>query len=236
MGGHFRRWAVCHGVSVTPHTLPWFQLAVVPLANIPFIASSTRAYSLLQQAFLAALPAACCSNTWPEWHTLAYRDQHGHAYFSPSLVRRGVLTLTHLRSLGDFPRCMPPTWEPRYRTALAPASSAGEFTRDLVSSWGTTSTMRVLMTASSDEGRLPGETWGYFNSLRLEGALRDFLRSAIWKKLPVGVRIRVWVPHTRRYPLCGDVETHERAISACSNLGLAAAFITQLRLRGLRLI
>ena len=79
---------------------------------------------------------------WPAWHTVAYRDHHGHAYYSPSLVRRGVLTLLHRRSLDNFPRCLPPTWVPRYRMELAQASSAGEFTPELVSGWSTTTTLR----------------------------------------------------------------------------------------------
>ena len=82
--------------------------------------------------------------------------------------------------------------------------STGDFTRDLVSSWRTTPTLRVLMTASSVEERVPEETLGYFNSVCLEGPLRDFFLSAIWKKLPVGDRIAVWVPHARHGPLCGD--------------------------------
>ena len=89
VGDHFRRWASDHGLSVAPETLPWFQLAVVPLANLPFLASSAGAFSLLRQAFPTTLPAACCSDTWPARHIVAYRDQHGHAYFSPSLIRRG---------------------------------------------------------------------------------------------------------------------------------------------------
>ena len=93
--------------------------------GVLFLASSARAFSLLRRAFPAALPAACGSNTWPARHAVAYRDHHGHAYFSPSLVRRGVVTLTQLRSLGNFPGCLPPTWEPRYRIALVPASSTG---------------------------------------------------------------------------------------------------------------
>ena len=149
-------------------------------------------------------------------------------YFSPSLVRRGGLALTHLRSLDNFTGCLPPTWDPRYSTELAPASSAGEFTQELVSSWGTTSTLRVLMTASLVQVRVPEETWGYFNSLRLEGPVRDFLPSALWKKLPVGDRIAVWVPHARYCPLCGSMEEHDHAVSICPNLGLASALISQL--------
>ena len=91
-----------------------------------------------------------------------------------------------LRALGNFPGCLPPTWEPRYRAALTPASTAGEFSRDLVSSWGTASTLRVLMTASSVEERVPEDTWGYFNSLRLEGPLRDFFASGHMEEAPGG--------------------------------------------------
>ena len=77
-------------ISVTTtKNLPWFQLAVVSLANILFLASSARVFSLLQHTFPAALPAACCSHTWPAWHNVAYRDQHEHAYYSPSFVRPG---------------------------------------------------------------------------------------------------------------------------------------------------
>ena len=228
LGDHFWRWASVHGMSVTPETLAWFQLAVVPLANLPFLGSSARSFSLLRQAFLAALPSACLSSTWPAWHTVAYRDHHGHTYFSPSLIRQGIMTLQQLRALGNFPGCLPPTWDPRYRQPPSPASTAGEFSRDLVLHWGSTPTLHMLMTASSVEECVPDDTWGHFNSLRLEGPMRDFLLAAIWRKLPVGDRIAVWVPQARHCPLCGAVETHDHAVSACPFLGLAPSLITML--------
>ena len=228
VGDHFKKWASNHGVVVDSWNLPWFQLAVAPLANIPFLASSARAFGLLRQGFPTALPVACSTSSRPAWHTVAYRDHHGHAYLSPSLVRKGVLLLTQLRSLGTFPRCVPPTWAPRYSTKLAASSSTGEFGHELVKGWNTTPTLRLLMTASSVQDRVPEEAWGYFNALRLPGRLREFVCAALWRKLPVGDRIAVWVPHARCCPLCGDVETHTHAVSACHNLGVAAGLILQL--------
>ena len=228
VGYHFRRWASDHGVAVTSEHLPWFQLAVVPMASAPFLASSARAFSLLRQGFPPALPAACVSCSWPAWHTVAYRDQHGHAYYSPSLVRKGVLRLSQLRSLGSFPQCLPPTWVPRYSVALAPSTTAGEFNQDLVRGWNTTPTLRVLMTANSVQERVPEDTWGFFNALRLPGVLRDFLRAALWRKLPVGERIAARVPHAKCCPLCGDVETHSHAVSACPHLAVASGFVSRL--------
>ena len=146
-------------MAVTSEHLPWLQLAVVPMASAPFLASSARAFSLLRQGFPSALPAACVSRSWPAWQTVAYRDQHGHAYYSPSLVRKGVLGLSQLRSLDSFPRCLPPTWVPRYSVAPAPSTTAGEFNQDLVRGWNTTPTLRVLMTASSVQERVPEDTW-----------------------------------------------------------------------------
>ena len=208
--------------------LPWFQLAVVSLANVPFLASSARAFSLLRQGFPPALPAACNPCSWPAWHAVAYRDHHGHAYYFPSLVRKGVLRLSQLRSLDSFPRCLPPTWVPRYSVGLAPSTTAGEFSQDLVQGWNTTPTLRVLMTASSVQERVPEDTWGFFNALRLSGVLRDFLRAALWRKLPVGDRIAAWVPHAKCCPLCGDVQTHTHAVSACPHLAVASGLVSQL--------
>ena len=228
VGEHFRKWASDHGVAVTSENLPWFQLAVVPMASAPFLASSARAFSLLRQSFPPVLPADCVSCSWPAWHTVAYRDQHGHAYYSPSLVRKGVLRLSQLRSLDSFPRCLPATWVPRYSAALAPSTTAGEFNRDLVRGWNTTPTLRVLMTASSVQERVPEDTWGFLNALRLPGVLRDFLRAALWRKLPVGDRIAAWVPHARCCPLCGDVETQSHAVSACPHLAVASGLVSRL--------
>ena len=208
--------------------LPWFQLAVVSLANVPFLASSARAFSLLRQGFPPALPAACTPCSWPAWHTVAYRDHHGHAYYSFTLVRKGVLRLSQLRSLDSFPRCLPPTLVPRYSVGLAPSTTAGEFSQDLVRGWNTTPTFRVLMTASSVQERVPEDTWGFFNAVRLSGVLRDFLRAAVWRKLPVGDRIAAWVPHAKCCPLCGDVETHTHAVSACPHLAVASGLVSQL--------
>ena len=131
-GDCFKRWGSDHGVVVTAEDLPWFQLVVVPLANIPFLASSARAFSVLRQGFSAALPPTCDSRTWPAWHTVSYGDEPGQAYFFPSLVRKGVTMLAHLRSRDSFPRCLPPAWLPRYRCPLAPSAFAGELGQELV--------------------------------------------------------------------------------------------------------
>ena len=77
------------------------------------------------------------------------------------------------------------------------ASTAGGFSRDLVSQWGSTATLHMPMAASSVEESVPDDTRGPFNSLRLEGALLDFLLASLWRKLPVGDRIAVWVPQAR---------------------------------------
>ena len=208
--------------------LPWLQLAVAPMANAPFLASSARAFSLFRQSFLPALPADCVSCSWPAWHTVAYRHQHGHAYYSPSLVRKGVLRLSQLRSLDAFPRCLPPTWVPRYSAALAPSTTAGEFDQDWVRGWNRTPTVRVLITAISVQERVPEDTWGVFNALRLQGVLRDFLRAALWRKLPVGDCIAAWVSHAKCCPLCGDAETHSHAVSACQHLAVAPGLVSPL--------
>ena len=162
------------------------------------------------------------------WHTIAYRDQHGHTYFSPALVSRGVQTVHDLRSQRTFPGCLPPTWAPRYRVPLAPSRVAGEFTLGMLSHWGTTSTLRVLMSLSTVEERVPEEAWGHFNSLRVSGRIRDFLRSALWKKLPVGSWISAWVPHAASCPLCGGLETHQHATTQCPHLLVASRLISQL--------
>ena len=226
VGDHFRKWASDHGVAVTPERLPWFQLAVVPMASASFLASFARAFSLLRQSFPPLLPADCVSCSWPAWHTVAYRDQHGHAYYSPSPVRKGVLRLSQLRSLDSFSRCLPPTWVPRYSAALAPSTITGEFDQDLVRGWNTTPTLRVLVTASSVQERVREDTWGFLNGLRFPGVLRDFLRAALWRKLPVGDRIAAWIPHARCCPLCGDVETHSHAVSACPHLSVASGLVS----------
>ena len=77
----------------------------------------------------------------------------------------------------------------------------------------------MLMMAYLVEEHVPDDIWGHFNSLRLEGPLRDFLLAALWRKVPVGDRIA---------PFCGAVETHDHAVSACPFLGLASSLSTML--------
>ena len=84
------------------------------------------------------------------------------------------------------------------------------------------------MTASSVQERVPEDTWGFFNALCLPGVLRGFLSAALWRKLPVGDRIAAWVPHAKCCPLCGDVETHSHAISACPHLAVASGLVSRL--------
>ena len=73
-------------MEVTLQLFPWFELAVIPLQNLPFLASSARAFSLLRQDFPPALPLDCPQDSWPASHIVAFQNQHCHTYFSPSLV------------------------------------------------------------------------------------------------------------------------------------------------------
>ena len=53
-------------------------------------------------------------------------------------------------------------------------------------------------------------------------------RSRFERRLYICGRIAVWVPHARCCPLCGEVETHAHAVSACPSLGMASDLVSQL--------
>ena len=66
------------------------------------------------------------------------------------------------------------------------------------------------------------ETWEALLKLRLPQGDLTFMQMALWRKLPVGDRLKNWLPHATQFPLDGHVETIVHApISCCF---LAAAF------------
>ena len=66
------------------------------------------------------------------------------------------------------------------------------------------------------------ETWEALLKLRLPQGDLTFIQTALWRKLPVGDRLKNCPPHATHCPLDGQVETIGHALTSCRFL--AAAF------------
>ena len=98
-----------------------------------------------------------------------------------------------------------------------PRDTAGIWTQ-----WNNRVMLRYLMSHNPPPPRQTPETWDALRKLQLPQGDLTFIQMAFWKKLPVGDRLKNWLPHATQCPLDGQVETIAHAPTSCRFL--AAAF------------
>ena len=94
----FKRWAAPLGVVVSKATIPFFQLAKIPLSGVPFLGSSAQSFSKARKGSDFCLPPTPLPQNMPLWHNVLFQTTTNSTYFSPELVRNNVLLLD---SIGD---------------------------------------------------------------------------------------------------------------------------------------
>ena len=71
-----------------------------------------------------------------------------------------------------------------------------------------------LMKLSPEAPRQQPEVWKAWQKLLPPPADRQFIRTVLWKKLTVGVRLANWQPAGTACPICGPPETTRHALTA----------------------
>ena len=87
--------------------------------------------------------------------------------------------------------------------------------------------LRYLMRLSPEAPGQPLEVWTAWPKLLLPPADRQFIHTALWKKLTVGVRLANWQPVGTTCPICGLLETTQHALTAYKYFSVAAHVASQ---------
>ena len=88
--------------------------------------------------------------------------------------------------------------------------------------WNQRPMRRYLMKLSPEAPRQQPKVWQAWHKLLLPLADRQFIQTALWKKLTVGVRLAYWQPTGTACPICGLLQTTQHALTACKYFSVAA--------------
>ena len=91
--------------------------------------------------------------------------------------------------------------------------------------WGRKRVAQHLATSEYVKPRQPPEVWSAFLNITCPPRFREFLHSALWRKLPVGARLNSWLNDGGFCPFLQEVETVPHALSECLFLGVATSFV-----------
>ena len=143
----------------------------------------------------------------PLWHNNCFRNQHSQAYFSPQLIRAGVLTVGQLLEDDSLMHQIAPTWHAIYQAAVgetaSPTSGTDTFFQSRQKSlapqhakpwpplpfwydWTRHGMANFLSTSSQPDPRQPPDVWVTLSKVGLPATLHDFVHTALWRKIRTG--------------------------------------------------
>ena len=100
----FRRWAFSFGLLIEEEFLPFLQVALVPLPGSSFLQGSLKSYSIVRREGGEIPPPPIQRlQHMPIWHNALLRNARSFSYWSPPLIRRGVMRWGDLVDNGAIP-------------------------------------------------------------------------------------------------------------------------------------
>jgi ribonuclease HI len=239
----FKSWAKSRGVIFEQSHLHLLVLAGKPTAQAPWMAHCVKAWSALMACFKGLMVKHSDIPKLPLWNNRLFM-MSGCTKAPTSIVKSfGVL-----EDVADFPGdydssdgILPPTWVCARGLSANAFAMYDDLCRKIMLAWqrgklvrregvefGGDNAMRSPWTlsqniaeASNIEERQPDGVWRKLAKLRIPGKDKDFIRMALWKKLPTGLRLqRIFPRLSRACPLCGVVEDNEHRLKACPFLSL----------------
>ena len=205
---------------------------------MPYLGWCARAFSLVKKDICFEEPALLSDNT-PLWHSTLFLNNQRLSYFSPRLIRLGVLNVGQLLEDDSLFSQLAPTWEPIYRRRLAtshpppppaPTPHTSLPLRDLTfwSRWTRSPVVDMLSLPHSLTPRQPDAVWQAFHRCNLPPSHKDFIHRcnlppshkdfthrALWAKLPVGQRQQDWKPLEVWCPIDNELESISHALFHC---------------------
>ena len=221
--GHFMRWADSIGLVPSFQYLPYLQMGSnVVWQTMPFLGGCVRALFLLQQSHVAPTPSLMPYDM-PIWHNTIFRNQHRQSYFCPKLIRDGVHTWGAFLEDDSSQDHIAPTWK-LICNVTKPGPQEGDacfLNPEFWASWNKATVGACLSYPTNLKNRQSQEVWAKFCSSDMPSHVRDFVRKALWKKLPMGKRLSSWIPNALHCPLDGAEETIEHSLTTCRFLPFA---------------
>ena len=144
-------------------------------------------------------------------------------------------TVSHMDSQEGGGGALPRTWAPLYQAGLGllharpkpRPSTPSEATLSFWLAWNQRPMLRYLMKLSPEAPRQQPGVWQAWQRLLLPPADRQFIQTAPWKKLTVGVRLANWQAAGTACPICGLLETMQHALTACKYFSVVAHVASQ---------
>ena len=161
----------------------------------------------------------------PVWHNALLRNARSFSYWSPPLIRRGVMRWGDLVDNGAIPLLLwdmlAPTWRLVYLEKVEQVVSSYQAALDYkgaeLGAWAATWSSRRMLLYMQHRRRHPArktlEVWSAFQRLYLPRWDKNFITRCLWKKLPVGTRMERL--GGKLCPLDSRVETHEHVFRHC---------------------
>ena len=209
----------------------------LPWTSFPYLAFSAKSFSLLRQG-LNVNPPDALSYDMPLWHNVLFKNAHFHTYSSPSLIRDGILTVGQLLEDDSYLNQIAATWRSVYMGTIGQLANQTfvfcEHSRQtpcdlssLISDWQRGSALSVMSYLRDRERRQPDEVWKSLMSCGLPASDIDFIRKTLWRKQPVGDRLKSWRPDRLLCPLCQVPKTMSHMMLHCKFLHFAFPVIDQ---------
>ena len=220
----YHAWADPLGICISLVNFHLFQLATVRLTGIPFIGTSALSFSRARKGSVFDIPPNLPAAV-PLWHNVLFRNRAGGTYYSPDLVRKGVLSSAQMSEGMDgveqLIQNLPMLTKSVYRAAFKRIrlSEDGCFAPYHVPgfwlNWTKKPVALHLSTSCYVTPRQPASVWKQFLRVTAPTHFTDFVRRALWLKLPVGARLVDWIGGSGHCPYHAVVEDHPHALGAC---------------------
>ena len=120
-------------------------------------------------------------------------------YFSPKFVRAGVTLLSDVTDRESFIQQLPMVTKSSYRAGFkrldqSPCNPLAAYHMlTFWALWGRKRVAQHLATSEQTKPRQPPEVWTAFLKITCPPRFREFVRQALWRKLPVGSRLNSWL-------------------------------------------
>ena len=225
----FKVFAHRHGIALQQEFLPFFQMGSNVVWNtMPYLAWSARAFSMVKQG-VSVPDVAGLSYDTPLWNSCLFRNTQQLTYFCPSLIKFGITTVGALLEDESSYELIAPSWRPVYRDTIRRLASPSLVAAGVPEcpplylwyQWTSVKMVNYLGLAGAEPPRQTEEVWKAFFSSDFPAPHRDTIYQALWKKLPVGERLRSWLPGEVNCPLDGACESVLHAVTACKFLPVA---------------
>ena len=231
----YHKWATPLGICTGLVNFHLFQLATVKLCGLPFIGMSALSFSRAHRGAVFETPPNIPLAV-PLWHNVLFRNRDGNTYYSPELVRNGVLTTAQISEGTDvgenLVQALPMLTKTVYRSAFKRirrsegACFAPYHLPEFWQNWTKRIMARHLSTACVLPPRQLAHVWAQFNKVTGPTHFIDFLRRALWAKLPVASRLIPWMGGQGLCQFHRVSEDHDHALRGCLYHTVIESFVS----------